>query len=164
MPIRESEKRRYPENWPEISALKRFKARNRCQDCSLPNGAIGGRDSEGIWHDAVPWRASKGYRLAWPEPGTVAQCVGGWQLKIIKIVLTVGHKNHQPEDCSPRNLRCWCQQCHLRFDAKHKARGIKQRRRADRAVGDLTIRIETELMPKTAAFIRASMIALGAKE
>lgn len=135
MPIRESEKDRYPENWPEISALKRFKAGNKCQDCGLNNGRLGCR-VDGEWFDTLP--SGQNHRcLEWPRPGDMAKHVGGHVRKVVRIVLTVGHKNHQPEDCSDRNLRVWCQQCHLRYDAKHKAAGVKSRRRAARASGDL---------------------------
>lgn len=135
MPIRESERLRYPKDWDAISALKRFKAGNKCQDCGLNNGRLGCR-VDGQWHDALP--SGQNHRcLEWPRPGDVAKCVGGYVRKIIRIVLTVGHKNHQPEDCRPRNLRVWCQSCHLRHDAKEKARGVKERRRASRADRDM---------------------------
>lgn len=54
-----------------------------------------------------------------------------------KIVLTVMHLNHQPEDCSDENLLHACQGCHNRYDAPVRAAGIKARRREQRASGDL---------------------------
>lgn len=53
------------------------------------------------------------------------------------IVLTVMHLNHQPEDCGDDNLLHGCQGCHNRYDAPVRAAGIKARRRAERASGDL---------------------------
>ncbi len=41
--------------------------------------------------------------------------------KEARIVLTVAHLNHVPEDCSPENLRALCQRCHNQYDAKHRA-------------------------------------------
>lgn len=41
--------------------------------------------------------------------------------KIIKVVLTIAHLDHQPENCDPSNLRALCQACHNRYDAKHRA-------------------------------------------
>ena len=38
-----------------------------------------------------------------------------------KVVLTVAHLNHIPEDCRDENLKHWCQRCHLTYDAKHHA-------------------------------------------
>lgn len=34
-----------------------------------------------------------------------------------RVVLTVAHLNHKPEDCRPENLKAWCQRCHLKYDA-----------------------------------------------
>lgn len=41
--------------------------------------------------------------------------------KEVRIVLTVAHLNHEPEDCRPENLRALCQRCHNQYDAKHRA-------------------------------------------
>ena len=47
--------------------------------------------------------------------------VDNGQGKIIKVVLTIAHLNHTPEDCRPENLRALCQRCHNKYDAKHRA-------------------------------------------
>jgi 5-methylcytosine-specific restriction endonuclease McrA len=54
-----------------------------------------------------------------------------------KIVLTVAHLDHTPENCADENLRAWCQRCHNRYDAPMRRQGIKQRQRAAQAVSDL---------------------------
>lgn len=54
-----------------------------------------------------------------------------------KIVLTVAHLDHTPENCEPENLKAWCQRCHNRYDAPMRAQGIKDRKRKTAAVGDL---------------------------
>jgi len=41
--------------------------------------------------------------------------------KEVKIVLTIAHLNHKPEDCRTENLRALCQRCHNQYDAKHRA-------------------------------------------
>ena len=38
------------------------------------------------------------------------------------VVLTVGHLDHNPENCDRANLRAWCQRCHLTYDAAHHAK------------------------------------------
>lgn len=53
------------------------------------------------------------------------------------IVLTTAHLDHRPENCADDNLKALCQQCHNRYDAPMRARGIKERRHAARAIGDL---------------------------
>lgn len=41
--------------------------------------------------------------------------------KMVKVVLTVAHLDHTPENCNPENLRALCQRCHNQYDAKHRA-------------------------------------------
>ncbi|SAK53168.1 hypothetical protein AWB78_01299 [Caballeronia calidae] len=54
-----------------------------------------------------------------------------------KVVLTTAHLDHVPENCDLSNLRCWCQRCHLGYDAEHHARTARETRRARKAIGDL---------------------------
>lgn len=54
-----------------------------------------------------------------------------------RVVLTVAHLNHTPEDCAPENLRAWCQRCHNRYDAPTRRAGIRERFRATLAAKDL---------------------------
>lgn len=46
-----------------------------------------------------------------------------------KVVLTVAHLNHQPEDCRDDNLKAMCQRCHLRMDVPHHRRNAAETRR-----------------------------------
>jgi 5-methylcytosine-specific restriction endonuclease McrA len=43
-----------------------------------------------------------------------------------KVILTVAHLDHNPQNNTPENLRALCQLCHLRYDAKHHAWSRKQ--------------------------------------
>ena len=54
-----------------------------------------------------------------------------------KVVLTIAHLEHQPENCSPENLRALCQKCHLTYDAKHHAQTRRQTREAKELSGRL---------------------------
>ena len=54
-----------------------------------------------------------------------------------KVVLTVAHRDHQPENCEPENLACWCQRCHNTYDAPMRAAGVRARRKEKAAMGDL---------------------------
>jgi hypothetical protein len=38
-----------------------------------------------------------------------------------RVVCTVMHLDHTPENCADRNLKFGCQLCHNRYDAKHRA-------------------------------------------
>jgi len=61
-----------------------------------------------------------------------------------KVVLTVAHLDHRPENRDPANLRAWCQRCHNTYDAPMRAAGIKARARAKAASGDM-FEPETEM-------------------
>ncbi len=54
-----------------------------------------------------------------------------------KVVLTVGHLDHTPEnvgDAGARpNLRCWCQRCHNGYDAPHRLAGRRARQQVEAA-------------------------------
>lgn len=54
-----------------------------------------------------------------------------------RVVLTIAHLDHQPENCDPANLRALCQRCHLAYDANHHQQTAYQTRRSGKAVGDL---------------------------
>lgn len=47
-----------------------------------------------------------------------------------RVVLTIGHMDHQPENNDPENLRAWCQRCHLTYDkAQHTATAWQTRQK-----------------------------------
>ena len=131
MPIRESEKARYPKDWPAISKRIRRRARNRCEcrgECGLRHFKQDGKQID--VPSFGPEIEFKVFRCAAvngkPHPVTGS-----------KVVLTVMHLNHQPEDVRDENLMAGCQRCHNRYDAPVRAAGIKSRKRAASAVGDL---------------------------
>ena len=57
-----------------------------------------------------------------------------------RVVLTIAHLDHTPENCAPENLRAWCQRCHLVYDAPHHAETRRAtREQARRDAGQLTL-------------------------
>ncbi len=48
-----------------------------------------------------------------------------------RVVLTIAHLDHTPENCDPKNLRALCQRCHNRYDAEHRAVTRKQTRESN---------------------------------
>lgn len=54
-----------------------------------------------------------------------------------KVVLTVAHLDHTPENCADENLKALCQRCHNRLDAPMRRRGVQERARARMAAADL---------------------------
>ena len=95
MPIKPENRNRYPDNWAEISQRIRV-------------GRAGNRcEGSPAYPDC---RAENGL----PHPVTGS-----------RVVLTVAHLNHTPEDCREENLRAMCQRCHLTYD--RVARSAKKR-------------------------------------
>ena len=47
-----------------------------------------------------------------------------------RVVLTIAHLDHTPENNDHANLRAWCQRCHNTYDAPHRRAGIAARARA----------------------------------
>ena len=97
MPIRKSQRRRYPPNWKAISHRIRFeRAGGRCEcrgECGEQHGvrclALHGTPIEGNANGSL-------------------------------VVLTTAHLDHTPENCADGNLRAMCQRCHLAYDrAEH---------------------------------------------
>ena len=103
MPIRPEERDRYPKEWKMISRAIRARAND------VREG------SPGFYPDC---RAVNGA----PHPVTGS-----------RVVLTVAHLDHTPENCDEDNLMAMCQRCHLTYDAEHHART----RRSRLAVADL---------------------------
>lgn len=104
MPIRPELRARYPDDWKEIRSRIVGRAGNRCEcegECGLHHG-----------------------RRCCERNGERAYFAKG------RIVLTVAHLDHTPENCDPSNLRAMCQRCHLRYDADHHQETAAQTRRA----------------------------------
>lgn len=113
MPIKPENKAKYPPNWREISLRIRARANNCCEFCGIRNGAVGARDTHGDWHDES--------NIDGMNSDVGIALFGSQVPKIIRIVLTVAHLNHDEVDCRDENLRALCQRCHLTYDAQHHA-------------------------------------------
>lgn len=102
----------YPESWPEIRAAILKRAGNRCERCGVANGSIGARDRQGAWHDQREIDCMK---------SDVGEAMFGDYPRIIRIVLTVAHLDHDVANNDPSNLAARCQRCHLTHDARRHA-------------------------------------------
>ena len=101
MPIRPSERERYPINWTAISHRIRFeRAAGQCE-CAGQCGMHIERRCEEIHGRRAKF--AKGY-----------------------VILTVAHLDHQPENVKDSNLLALCQRCHLRYDTEHHNRTRKR--------------------------------------
>jgi hypothetical protein len=147
MPIRPENAKRYPSNW-KTEVVPRIRARsgNRCEctgqcgvthnspfdlsdaldRCGIANGDVSYMTPDGKWHGCNFY-----------DEGEEMERRDGKVYRAVKIVLTVMHLNHQPEDCDDANLLHACQGCHNRYDAPMRTAGKKARAMAARASGDL---------------------------
>lgn len=100
MPILARNRKRYPDDWQFIREQVRLRSGGRCEcECEC-----------GMRHDTVDGRCS---------------AVHGRQ----RVVLTVAHLDHTPENRDLRQLRDFCQGCHNRYDIPHR---VKTRRESAR--------------------------------
>jgi hypothetical protein len=127
MPIRPENLARYPANWRrEIRPAILKRAQNRCEKCGLLNGVIGYRDPDGTFH----FLARSGYLVSYIQSLHPDK-------HVFKLVVTIAHLDHTPENNDPSNLAALCQRCHLRHDAQHHAGTARTTRRSRLAIRDL---------------------------
>lgn len=122
---------RYPPNWAsEIRPLILKRAGNRCEWCEVANGAIGHRNSAGVFNECL-----------------ICRCGGDCDLpRAVRIVLTVAHVfDPDPRNCALGNLAALCQQCHNRHDAPmRRAHAAETRRRREVAGGQAELMLEED--------------------
>jgi hypothetical protein len=100
MPIRPENRDRYPADWKDISFRIRFaRALGRCE-CTGQCGTT---------HATTDDRCEARHNGPHPRTGS-------------KVVLTVAHLDHTPENSDDANLLAMCPACHLAYDLdEHKA-------------------------------------------
>ncbi len=108
------DRKKYPEDWNEISRRIRARAGGRCEG---PPG----------WDELEDPDGRCPARQGCPSPFTGS-----------KVVLTVAHVHDpDPMNCSDSNLAALCQRCHLNLDRPHHIAKARRTRRARRAIADL---------------------------
>lgn len=138
MPIKPENKARYPKDWKEVREAILERADNRCEQCRVANGDMIVR---GIEKDAGTFQRYEG-------DGEVYAALDGRYLgrckaseycgnKWTRIVLTIAHLDHMPENCEPSNLKALCQRCHLAYDAEHHRINAAATRHARKAIADM---------------------------
>jgi hypothetical protein len=134
MPIKPENRHRYPDHWPEIRAAILKRAANCCEACRVPNHT---NILRGIGRDRGTYQLPDGIVRNAENGGLVCLRPFDFLGYPVRIVLTVAHLDHIPENVEPENLRAWCQLHHLRYDAHHHAQTARQTRRNRLAVADL---------------------------
>ena len=123
MPIRPENKHLYPKNWPKIRCKILARAAC-CESCGVKNYERGIRDKKGT---------------LWPLDGLLSVFEDTGSMidgKVIKIVLTIAHLDHDPTNNDHENLRALCQKCHNNHDAEHRAKNRKKNREANFSLFD----------------------------
>lgn len=132
MPIRPEMKKLYPppKEWKKIRASILERANHSCEclgecgvthavkSCAVPNGR---RVRRFMLEGREEWSLHDGCSLCL---GGDPECKGG-----VIVVLTIGHRDHNPENNDPANLAAWCQRCHLRHDKHEHAKNSANTRR-----------------------------------
>jgi 5-methylcytosine-specific restriction endonuclease McrA len=135
MPISPENKARYPKDWKAISLRVRERAGQKCEFCNAPNGEVIDRSSDGSAYmlmDGQVFSATDGEALGYARGSEWPSCG-----RLTKVVLTVAHLDHTPENCAEENLKALCQRCHLTYDAKHHAKNAAATRRRKAGIQDL---------------------------
>lgn len=148
MPIRPENRDRYPPDWKEISARVRDDAGQRCEWCRAPNGetiARGKGDDAGTYmlEGGETYHDTTGKYLGLRRGSEYDAA------RFVRVILTVAHMDHQPENCERENLKALCQKCHNAYDAPMRRKGMSERARQHMAVGDLFTPPEQRASPRT---------------
>lgn len=121
MPIRPEHRGYYPIDWPQLSAVIRFRrAGGRCEGCGRPHLQRVVCLSDGRWWDAEArtWRNGRGRPLRRsPAVDLLAE------VRTTRVVLAAAHRNHDTSDNVEANLAALCQRCHMLHDRpEHRRR------------------------------------------
>lgn len=124
----------YPADWKAISARIRERDGNKCKTCGVPNGVYVNRHIKGqsfMLEDGQVFEQDTGKMVGYARgseyPGH----------KVVKIVLTVAHLDHDSRNNADSNLAALCQLHHLRHDAEQHAASARKTRRDRKAVREL---------------------------
>ena len=124
MPIKPENKGRYPKNWKQISERIRFyRAGGKCEVCGIENGLEGWRVGDGTFYSV------EAFSNDWIAPQHEDElCAIVARKRPVKIVLTVAHLDHTPENCDDDNLKAMCQRCHNIYDQPHRKANARKTR------------------------------------
>ncbi len=120
--------KKYPANWKtEIRPAILERDGNCCKFCGVENHSIGYRDENNCWHEIEKSFAGD----------MIAEDARDMGYKVIKIVLTIMHLDHDITNNDYSNLAAGCQKCHLSYDKTHHKKNANETRRRKKGLADL---------------------------
>jgi hypothetical protein len=137
-PIRPDLRRFYGHTWKHETRMRALaRAKRRCERCRKPDRAVietvsGKLDGEPVmvWRRRGtvydPWHCRDGSITTDRYVRSL-----GFESRIIRVVISVTHRNHRPGDDEDDNLVALCQWCHLNYDRLQHAATRSERK--DRA-------------------------------
>ncbi len=117
----------YPPDWPAIALAVKEAAGWCCERCGARHGAWGSRDRRGGFIEVTPAAMAA---LGHGKPPFRRRLSRGGYVRVVEVVLACAHIDQVPSHCTPDNLACWCQRCHLLHDVGQHARNAAATRRA----------------------------------
>lgn len=114
-------KANYPADWNAISLRIRDRDGWRCKWCGVANRSVGYREKDGTFVRLAASQADAGMEVE------TASLDGE---RVITIVLTVAHIDHDSRNNADANLAALCQRCHIRHDAQQHTTNAARTRRA----------------------------------
>lgn len=113
---------KYPPDWKQRRARILERAGHCCERCGVKNHAIGARGQDGTWYDES--------QINGMNSDTGLFVFGCYDVKIIRVVLTIAHLDHDEANWNVQDdrLQALCQRCHIQYDASEKARRIKSKK------------------------------------
>jgi hypothetical protein len=118
---------KYPPNWlSEIRPRIMKRANNACEECGAPHGSF-------VYRTAPNSDTKKDWvflAYSTPDLKSISEAFiitpsllppDVQPVKVVKIVLTIAHLDHDHENCnvSDDRLKALCQRCHLKLDLPH---------------------------------------------
>lgn len=123
MPIRKDLKHLYPKHWKQLSQQLKEQAGWCCQACGVPQYAIAyWQDGQyhlikgSYYYDQLEYTSN--YKTALAAKKHLSEWCD-YPQKLIVVVLTTAHLDHDPTNNTPENLRVLCAHCHLKHDQAH---------------------------------------------
>lgn len=122
---------KYPPEWEAISRAVRDRADDACEICGVKNYSVG------FWRDEVFQAVSEEPSYTAAKAFQLSLQIARPNAKIVVIVLTCAHLNHDTTDNRPENLAILCQRHHNRHDVEFRKANRKASSLARRAAGSL---------------------------